>query len=712
MATSSKLGFISDAEMEQVAPTPKGFISDDQMMKFESESGPSVAQSAIRQFTQGASGGLSDELSGGLEAAGRVVGLKGVGGPIKDISAAEGGPTFSMDDLKQAYEYGRNQEREGLKQDVKKNPVTSLAAGITGGIVSPINKIAKGMSAAKAGATLGGVYGFGTSESDSALGMGVDTVKGAALGGLIGKGVDKIAKGIAPASENIAARTSPAVPKKNVDEIIQAADKLGIKVTPGMLDDSGFVERLESSLAKSPSIMGQSLARKLKTVNEQLSEAATKLTDEATTLSPYQVGEKFKSGVTAKVGEDLAPISQVFDEVAQSTKFIPISQRSKDAIVNNIKKIDAYALTEGAGKPQQYVNMIGRLENADQVKQAMTLLNADIRAAQGAEKQVLIGIKNKLSALEENSITRAAIQQAREGGMREATGKKIGSEIVNDLKDARTKYREMALNLQDLAENARIKTNKGPSAFLDAVESIPSERIQDKFFNVENIKTLNNLKEKFPEQFNLLKQGKLKEISDATIDKTVNGQGRASTQRFLNEVRKLGPEAKQLLFNDPSVIDDITKIQQSMPRNFNPSGTASEMGWQDALYRNVKDIPSYLLYKGASTNLGKKIGNNLNAGSVDTLRDVTASATSKLSAPAARLAAESAATKKLAGYAKWENDGAQKLQQHDSALSKDQIEQLKKTKKGRDLLIRASDLKPKSKAMDNLIGQIKEIEDN
>lgn len=707
------MSFDPDAYLDKVSKpeSSSGFDPDAYLAKVQP--GPSVAQSAIRQFTQGASGGLSDEISGGLEAAGRVVGLKGVGGPIKDISAAESGPTFSMDDLKQAYEYGRNQEREGLKQDVQKNPATSIAAGITGGIVSPINKLAKGMSAAKAGATLGGVYGFGTSESDSALGMGVDTVKGAALGGVIGKVADKVSKAIAPASENLAARTSPALPKKNVDDIIASADKLGIKVTPGMLDDSGFVERLESSLSKSPSIMGQSLARKLKTVNEQLSEAATKLTDDATTLSPFQVGEKFKSGVTAKVGEDLAPISQVFDEVAQSTKFIPISQRSKDAIVNNIKKIDAYALTEGAGKPQQYVNMIGRLENADQVKQAMTLLNADIRAAQGAEKQVLIGIKNKLSALEENSITRAAIQQAREGGMRETTGKQIGSQIVNDLKDARTKYREMALSLQDLAENARIKSNKGPSAFLDAVESIPSERIQDKFFNVENIKTLNNLKEKFPEQFNLLKQGKLKEISDATIDNTVNGQGRASTQRFLNEVRKLGPEAKQLLFNDPSVIDDIAKIQQSFPRNFNTSGTASELGFQQAVLKNALDIPQYLLYKGASTNLGKKIGNNLNAGSVDTLRDVTASLTNKLSAPAARLAAESAATKtKLTGYAKWENDGARKLQEHDSAFSKDQIEQLKKTKKGRDLLIRASDLKPKSKAMDNLIGQIKEIEDN
>ena len=707
------MSFDPDAYLEKAnkSESSGGFDPDVYLAKVQS--GPSVAQSAIRQFTQSVSGGLSDELSGGLEAAGRVVGLKGVGGPIKDISASEGGPTFSMDDLKQAYEYGRNQEREGLKQDVQKNPATSIAAGIAGGIVSPINKIAKGMSAAKAGATLGGVYGFGTSESDSALGMGVDTVKGAALGGLIGKGVDKIAKGIAPASENLAARTSPAVQRKNTQEIIAAADRLGIKVTPGMLDDSEFVSRLEYTLAKGPSILGQSVRRSQNNVVESLKQGVESATKDASGLTNIQTGQRFKSDLTAKIGERLDPISAVFDEVAQSTKFIPVSQRSKDAIVNNIKKIDEYALTEGAGKPQQYVNMIGRLENADQVKKAMTLLNSDIKAAQGAEKQVLIGIKNKLSTLEENSITRAAIQQAREGGMREATGKKIGSEIVNDLKDARTKYRELFSDLGEVSESARIKAQKGPSAFLDAVESIPDEKIQEKFFNSDNFRQLSNLKDKFPEQFNLLKQGKLRDILDSSKNYAQGANQEISAQRFLSEVRRLSPESKQLIFGDAKgLIKDIETLQGVLPKNFNPPESGTTAAWNDIITSNINSIPQYLLYKGASTNLGKKIGNNLNAGSVDTLRDVTASLTNKVSAPAARMAAESAATKKMTGYAKWENDGAQKLQQHDSALSKDQIEQLKKTKKGRDLLIRASSFKPKSKAMDNLIGQIKEIEGN
>jgi hypothetical protein len=716
MATSAKVGgFISDEDMEKISssykPTPKGFVSDSDMAKIENSSGPSVLTSAVRKFTQSASGGLSDEIAGGVEAAGRMVGVKGAGGPMKDISIAEDGPTFSKEDLKKAYETGRNHERQSLIEDSKKNPGVSIASELLGGAVSPFNKLTKGMTVAKGAATLGGIYGFGSSDADSAAGIASDTALGAGAGLVLGKGLDKVGAAISPSIESGAYKISQPVPKINKDEILAAAKRLNIEVTPGMLDDSGFVERLESSLSKSPSYFGQNVAKKQKAVTDALSDTVQGLTKDATNLSPYQVGEKFKSGVTSKIVERLDPISAVFDEVSQNTKYIPVSDRSKNAIINNIKNTDTYSLTNGAGKPSQYVDMIYRLKNADQVKTTMTMLNADIRASDGAEKQVLNEIKSKLSTLEENSITRAAIQQAREAGMRESTGKKIGSEIVSDLRDARSQYRGLREDLTNLAENSRIKSNKGPSAFLDAVEAIPSERVQDKFFNVENNRSLINLQEKFPEQFDLLRQGKLKEIADASIDNSVNGQGKTSTQKFLNEVRNLNPEAKKMLFKDSgSIIDDISTVKQSLPRNFNPSGTASELGFKDAAIQNIKDIPTYLLYKGSASNLGKKIGSSIDGEGLNSLRDVTASTVKSLTNPTARLSADVVATKSyVLGPQKWVADGADKVSQHSDSISPEQIEKLKATKKGRELLIKASDLKPNSKAMDKLVGQINDL---
>ncbi len=66
------------------------------------------------------------------------------------------------------------------------------------------------------------------------------------------------------------------------------------------------------------------------------------------------------------------------------------------------------------------------------------------------------------------------------------------------------------------------------------------------------------------------------------------------------------------------------------------------------------------------------------------------------------IASEIDKSDKAKGPDKWASDGAAKLLKHDPEL-KAEIDELKKSKQGRELLIRASDLKPGSKAMDNLL---------
>lgn len=588
----------------------------------EIEQGQSKVGTAVMQSLQGASGGFLDEASGVVEAGGRVLGLEGLGGKFEDIGIAEGGPAIGWDDgpsidwevLRDAYREARDKKRGVLKKQKEDNPGIALASEIGGAVLSPANKLVKGMSLAKGGAAMGGAMALGNSEADltegNVGGAISDTASGAVLGGLLGKSAEKLQKGLSSAMGTVANKISPPKQKMNTAQIREAAEKLGIKVTPGMLDDSGFVERLESALAKSPSFLGQSVKRNQDAVISKLNEAGQDLTSGASNMSPYQLGEKFKSGVTAKVAERLDPISTVFDDVANSTKHIPIGERSKDAIKRNIENLDVYKLTGGSGKPSQYANMIGRLENADQVKTAMTLLNKDIQAAEGAEKQVLLAIKEKLQTLEKNSIMRGAIKTAKESKMRD--GATIGTEIVNDLRDARAGYRSLNQDLGAVAETARLKTQQGPNAFLDSLEQIPSERISDKFFNVENNRQLASLQEKFPVEFDLLKSGKLKDILDSSVDNSLNGQGKFNSSRFLKAVRELNPEAQSMLFGDKTgVIQNMQTVQNSLPRNFNPSGTASEMSWQDAIYRNLKDIPTYGLYKAASSNLAGDISKSL-----------------------------------------------------------------------------------------------------
>lgn len=579
--------------------------------------GTSKIGSAIRQFVQGGSFGFSDEVAGGTEAVGKAMGLQGLGGPLTDISLSEDGPTLDWDKITDSYRTGRDRERDALAIDERDNPGISTAANIAGAVVSPINKVMRGASLAKQGAALGGIAGLGTSEQDLTTGdagnfggAAVDVGTGALVGGSLGKIADIGGQQLKTVGSKAMSKLSdfadyvqPPRQKANTAEILAAAEKLGIKVTPGMLDDTGFIERLESSLAKSPSLFGQHVKRNQDKVFQGLNTAAEGLTEGASPLSPYQLGEKFKGGIESKVAERLDPLKTVFDEVAESTKNIPIGDRSKAAIQRNIENLDVYQLTGGAGKAKQYAEMIPKLQNANQVKTAMTLLRNDISSAQGAEKQVLIAIKEKLETLERNSIMRGAIASARKG-----EGEEIGRNIIGDLKDARSGYRTLNQDLQGVAESARLKTQNGPSAFLDSLESIPSEKVPDKFFNLDNNRQIMSLQKNFPEELELLKQGRLKDILDASIDNSMNGQGKFNAVKFLKEVEKLNPEAQKVLFKDnTAVIENLKTVKNSLPRNFNPSGTASEQSWQSALYSNVKDVPNYALYRAASSNLGKAV---------------------------------------------------------------------------------------------------------
>lgn len=160
--------------------------------------------SAVRNIAQGATGNFSDEIAGVVEAAGKAAGLEGLGvGDIRNLSLSNDGPTLDWEILKEAYKRARDKERGDLKKDAKDNPAISTTAYLAGAIGSPINKIAKGMSLAKGGATIGAISGLGGSDNEDLAGMTIDTLTGAAIGGGLGKVADKSAPILKKVTEKV-----------------------------------------------------------------------------------------------------------------------------------------------------------------------------------------------------------------------------------------------------------------------------------------------------------------------------------------------------------------------------------------------------------------------------------------------------------------------------------------------------------------------------
>lgn len=205
MADLSKL---SDKELDAMIAQHQGqapasdlsHLSDDELDKMISQAGGppmpkadrySQADTAIMHGLQGASAGFLDELSGAGEAAGRAVGVRGLGGKFSDVELAE--PDFNF---KQNYLEGRDRKRQLLADMQKEHPGTATAANVVGSVISPANKIAKGQRLISGAAGIGLVNALGSSDADNAKDLLIDSATGAVIGGALGYGADKAAKAV------------------------------------------------------------------------------------------------------------------------------------------------------------------------------------------------------------------------------------------------------------------------------------------------------------------------------------------------------------------------------------------------------------------------------------------------------------------------------------------------------------------------------------
>lgn len=179
-------------------------IDQDQMREFM----PPTERSTVGAFADFATNpfGFGDELAGGFEAAGKIVGLENLGQGMSEIRTRE--PIgLDIDAIREAYREGKEQWQGRLGEARDQQPGAAFAgqmagdigASLAGGMLArgaaagtgALSKVAQGVTsggvfrqAAKTGAIAGGLSGAGFSEGESALDVGLDTAKGSAIGAL------------------------------------------------------------------------------------------------------------------------------------------------------------------------------------------------------------------------------------------------------------------------------------------------------------------------------------------------------------------------------------------------------------------------------------------------------------------------------------------------------------------------------------------------
>lgn len=417
---------------------------------------PGSAETMLQHGTQGMALGFGDELAGGFEAAGRAVGLEGVGGPISEIGIAgeEWSPTLDKEKLLQSYREGRDKQRGRLSETEVANPKTAIASDLVGGLATPgalfkaatkvpaiaktaanVDKLSKVKKAAVTGAGLGAAESAGRSDADLTQGefgefagdVAIGTGVGGAAGGLVGKVAQKFegknlankAKKLTEEADDEALRVLGAGKKE-----LKSATKSRYGNDPNEAGIQAIKEGLISPLDKPTDVYN-----KAKTIKKQIGKGYDELID------------RFEGKIRLDETMDDAP-----DFAKRYTE--DVRQKVMNSIDENVD------ITE-----QQSANLLKQVDNLEpRILEALDSSNP-IKELQNLyvkyNKHFFNSAKNKSPAVEAGGIMRQSIKEIQRKLVNQVD--EVGQESAAQFKKLDKRYS----NIIDLEEIALDATTKG-----------------------------------------------------------------------------------------------------------------------------------------------------------------------------------------------------------------------------------------------------------
>lgn len=403
-------------------------------------------------------------------------------------------------------------------------------------------------------------------------------------------------------SAGIVGKTIKMAPNKNEAGLItKAAESLGFKPTKGMLSSSPYVQNVESSLEQSPSIAGSLVRQDTNKVRQGIEKGSEKVFGETPRVQPSDVGSKVKEGITKNIQEQKDTIGSYYDDLRNSTQSIDVNPGSLTKVAKNIKEIEKFKSSPGFSIVNQIADDLQNIKSVDDIKSLRSNVGKRMSTPNigGAEYNALSQVYGKLSKLEQNTMMRAAIKQARTN----PEGLEIGKEMVSDLKSANKQYKGLIEDVREIGQGSKISKNiKHVDEFIDKLDQIPDEKIVDTMFKVENRAHLNNLKDKFPDQYESMRQAKID-----SIRKSVElHNGKVDVKRLLSTVKGMEPDTIKMVFGDDAkvLIDNLKTVVGSLPEKIGPSGTPKGLEWGDLFspafwLREPSKLAQYGVYKGS-----------------------------------------------------------------------------------------------------------------
>jgi hypothetical protein len=687
-------------------------------------------ESAARGFGQGASLGFADEISGAVEAL---------------WNKAKGDPTT----FGKLYQQFRDESRANFDVAQKANP-SSYTAGEVGGSIAaaaaPLGATATLGRAVVTGARIGGINALGQSRADNLADAVEDVAKGTVLGaagGVLGKGIEKgvtaakratgkvaddAANRASDSAAKILSKESGSMPIENAGVFKEAAVSAknrvqsywNPKVDPKFKDFAEIAKRngidpneLPAAIRFGPESSASRAERSLAEgrFGEETLTRFNQTLDKVRgaydrKIQTYSGGAPVDAVTAGKVLRDSYDegVSKFFDSMDFTHNTI-IDQvpgmRLTDEAVAHINK----TLSGAAKTAQRELNSGITKTEKEQARQILNAVAA-VKNANGDYAQTVDALRRigKISYLSKNSMADVPVDVANMRKIYNATNEgmieSVRAQLGDDIAD------QLVMNNQQMSEFFGDKSLL--SRILGDRSIAPENAFKSLLLNGDSQKVQALKKVIPPERWEYLKGAVLENLAKR------DPEGAFTFKQLHSAIR--GKENALASIFSPEELADHAGLVRLGDRFGNPvlstSGTGASLSFKD-----VYEIPANLsvdalALRNANKAAAKKLGDRASqARDVSPrVRDIPARVSGAVVGTSAVETGQNAQENNK-GPTKWANDGFEKLLQHAGASERALIEQsrtdLLKDPKTKNLLIRASDLTPGSKAMDQVLERLR-----
>lgn len=391
-------------------------------------------------------------------------------------------------------------------------------------------------------------------------------------------------------------------PKPNIDQIKEAAQRLKTEPTPGMLTDNYNLQRLEDTLAQSPTIAGNKVRAQRKALFDALDESA-KGVGEKPTLTPNEAGKEIQKGLMSRIHEKLDPLKASYEEIQQSTNAAPITEQMSKKAADRLR-MSQIAKGEGLEANQLINSYAESLEKATDVQTVQNIISdAKAKLRNGATGPSRIALQNVVDSgdrLLRRGLLTAGKESAGAAGTTQAKG------LLKQIKETNKAYGQLSKEVQGATGSKGMK-GSGPTDILNQVDKMKPEQVAAAF-DLTNVDKLRALKQFSPESFEIARQQRIGQL----LDTHMLG-GKINLNALAKTVNKLPRDVQELLFPQgfPETAKDIKVLLDSMPKNFNPSGTASQIKWYERAKNIPNEVSDYMKYRKLHNMPNPDVGGGL-----------------------------------------------------------------------------------------------------